>query len=422
LRLPFTLDRQDFRVPGAASVALDGCRGLAALAVMLFHLRHLFFVEDPADANAVQWVAYKLTSPSASHLAVMVFFVMSGYLIGSAIFRARAEGRWSLSDYGIARLTRLWVVLLPALLLGGILDQAGQRLFADSGVYEGLPSDFAVLNLATPEPHFAIQSLVANALFLQDTNVGEWVGITRFGSNGPLWSLAYEFSYYALFPALLIVAWSRTWWVRLAALCFAIGIALGVGGIIVTYFSIWLFGAAIAWLPRPRFTSAALYRLTATLATAVTAVVLIAAILPAEPRFRWDFIAGAFFAAWIYVIASAPLAPRPVEVQLKREGVPALKFVADFSFSLYVLHMPLLVFLHAWVYEMEGAKWQPDLAHAAIALVIAAGVILYALAVASVTEFHTDEVRRSVRRRLDRLRSRRRADNGAVAASRASSS
>jgi peptidoglycan/LPS O-acetylase OafA/YrhL len=109
------------------------------------------------------------------------------------------------------------------------------------------------------------------------------------------------------------------------------------------------------------------------------------------------------------------------DTSAKTAGIPALKFAADFSFSLYVLHMPLLVFLHAWVYQNEGAKWQPDAAHAAFALAIAAGVILYALAVASVTEFHTDDVRRAVRRRFERLRRPRRADNATVPAGAGSS-
>jgi len=414
LSLPFNVVRQDYNIPPAASVALDCARALAALAVMVFHLRHLFFVDDPVDTNALQWLAYKLTSPAASHLAVMVFFVMSGYLIASAIFRAVRSQRWSLTDYSIARLTRLWVVLIPALFLGAIFDQVGQRVFADSGIYTGLPSDFAVLNLATPGPHFAVQSLIANALFLQDTTLGLSLGITRFGSNGPLWSLAYEFTYYALFPALMLILWSRSWFRRGLALFVALAVAVLAGGTIVTYFALWLFGAVIAWLPALRFRSLSVYRVALVLASAATVAVVTVAVLPDEARFRWDVIVGGFFAMWIYVVASRPPYKSTEESESKRKGIPALKFFADFSFSLYVLHMPLLVFIHAWVYQSEGVKWQPDAAHAAAALVIAIGVVLYALAVASVTEFHTDRVRRYVRGRVEGIASRHKAKRPAV--------
>ncbi|HEY7268418.1 MAG TPA: acyltransferase [Dehalococcoidia bacterium] len=413
LRLPFRLIGQKYRIPAAASASLDGCRALAALAVMLFHLRHLFFVDDPSQTNAAQWAAYKATSPAASHLAVMVFFVMSGYLISTAIFRARAESRWSLTDYSIARLTRLWVVLLPALVLGAVLDQAGQRLFEGSGVYTGLPSDFAVLNLATPGAHFSLLSLLGNAAFLQDTRLGAWAEVTRFGSNGPLWSLAYEFTYYVLFPALLLVAWFKGWLGRFGALAIAVAVAFLAGGTIVTYFSIWLFGAAIAWLPRLRFASRGLYLAAVVLASVAASLVVVVAILPDDAAFRWDVIVGAFFAGWIYVLGcswqSADEAPPS-----KDAGLPALKFFADFSFSLYVLHMPMLVFLHAWAYEEAAAKWQPDALHALVALAIATGVVLYALAVASVTEFHTDKVRRGLRRRFEQRDRTKEADAAAV--------
>jgi peptidoglycan/LPS O-acetylase OafA/YrhL len=155
-------------------------------------------------------------------------------------------------------------------------------------------------------------------------------------------------------------------------------------------------------MPRVRVQSSALYWAGAALASAVMAAVVITAILPDEARFRWDVIVSAIFAGWLYVICLRPGMQSEAQ-EVEREGVPALKFVADFSFSLYVLHMPLLVFLHAWVYQLEGTKWEPDLQHAAIAAAIGLGVILYALAVASITEFHTDKVRRYVRRRVDSL-------------------
>ena len=74
---------------GAASVHLDALRGLAALAVFVGHLRSLLFVDYYTDSvvrgSAIEAV-YLLTS--LGHQAVMVFFVLSGYLISGSIFGA----------------------------------------------------------------------------------------------------------------------------------------------------------------------------------------------------------------------------------------------------------------------------------------------------------------------------------------------
>lgn len=66
------------------STHLDLIRGLSALAVM------------------------------SGHEAVMVFFVLSGFFIGTSVLESFRERRWSWRAYLINRLTRLQLVLVPA--------------------------------------------------------------------------------------------------------------------------------------------------------------------------------------------------------------------------------------------------------------------------------------------------------------------
>src|SRR5947207_2354160 len=64
-----------------ASIHLDAARGIAALAVFLGHLRALFFVdfEELRHQGTLTKAIYLVTG--FGHAAVIVFFILSGYLI-----------------------------------------------------------------------------------------------------------------------------------------------------------------------------------------------------------------------------------------------------------------------------------------------------------------------------------------------------
>src|SRR5262245_43740160 len=94
------------------SVHLDVIRGVAAVAVLGGHIRGLFFAEYNQLAAHPLWVTVMYGVTSLGHQAVMVFFVLSGFLVGGSVLKNLDN--WSWRDYLINRLTRLYVVLLPA--------------------------------------------------------------------------------------------------------------------------------------------------------------------------------------------------------------------------------------------------------------------------------------------------------------------
>src|SRR5262249_43175133 len=88
------------------------------------------------------------------------------------------------------------------------------------------------------------ETLVGNLLFLQS------VVVRPFGSDDPLWSLSFEFWYYALFPcAWLALASSISRMKRLALGAVFVALLCVVGRSIALYFPIWLFGAIVARMP-----------------------------------------------------------------------------------------------------------------------------------------------------------------------------
>jgi peptidoglycan/LPS O-acetylase OafA/YrhL len=77
----------------------------------------------------------------------------------------------------------------------------------------------------------------------------------------------------------------------------------------------------------------------------------------------------------------------------KRQGsYPKIaSYFAGFSYSLYVLHFPLLLFLRAWL--VPSWRWQPDALHLIYSLIVGMVTLLFAWIVSVLTEKKTGVVR-----------------------------
>ena len=113
----------------------------------------------------------------------MIFFVLSGFLISNSIKNALERDIWNWKLYAINRLCRLWIVLLPCLILTLFWDQLTQHL-TSTVFYSG--SRFGELNIG-PYPEQYDSGL--QAFFLNLFHMQSMLGPT-YGSNTPLWSLA----------------------------------------------------------------------------------------------------------------------------------------------------------------------------------------------------------------------------------------
>jgi peptidoglycan/LPS O-acetylase OafA/YrhL len=370
------------------SAALDGVRALAAFAVFAGHTRGVWFVEhgELASAGPLEHGFYLATG--LGHQAVLVFFVLSGLFIAQAI-RARTErGSWSWPAYAVDRLSRLWIVVLPALVLTALCDALGARLAPD--VYSGAhPSNV----IGAASERLGLDTLIGNALFVQT------IAVDTFGSNGALWSLANEFWYYLLFPLALRAATARGTAERATCAALAIGGAWFVGGPILTYFPAWLLGAALAWRSVPR-----LGVREARAALVATGAAFGAALLFARLRHGLvgDYAVALSFTALVASLATFPTANLPATSRAAR----AATLVASSSFTLYAIHLPLVVLARALLGAPADGAWRfaPTPANLGLfALALAAGLVVAHL-VARATEAHTGALRGRMRRLVVRER------------------
>jgi peptidoglycan/LPS O-acetylase OafA/YrhL len=77
-------------------IHLDTMRGLAALVVALGHARGLSLPSFTGGSVSPEGAAQQATTSagqlSIGHEAVMVFFVLSGYLVGGSVLKALSAG------------------------------------------------------------------------------------------------------------------------------------------------------------------------------------------------------------------------------------------------------------------------------------------------------------------------------------------
>lgn len=367
---------------------LDLLRGLAAFTVMIGHVRGLFFVsyQEVTDKTILVRAVYFATG--LGHEAVMVFFVLSGYFISAIVLRAIERGEWGWGGYLSRRMTRLYVVLLPALLIGLVLDRAGIALFGLDGPY-GAGEAYRHIILAPVEERLGFSVLLGNAAFLQE------IVTPTFGSNGPLWSLSYEFWYYMMFPCLALALLGRTTApTRIAFALALLAIMVFVGPLIASYFLIWLFGLAVFLMP-PAGRGGLTPKVWWTALTVVAAVAMAALAFSRSGGLGLignDFVVASAFAILVYLLAQAPA--RTADPAQGRTGFGQLAhFLAAFSYTLYLIHLPILVFLTAWHVTRGGTRWQPDATHFAYGIGIAAITLLCAAVFAHFTEARTGRIR-----------------------------
>jgi peptidoglycan/LPS O-acetylase OafA/YrhL len=367
-----------------ASAHLDMVRGIAALAVLFGHWRSMFFVDWAQVRQQNLFLEFFYGSSKFGHEAVVVFFVLSGYLIGRTVLRAVWADRWSAKHYAFHRLIRLELVLLPALLLCWLWDSAGIHLFSPSPTYLGTSGSTVLLSDISRLLNFRI--FLGNVAFLQTLRV------PCFGSDQPVWSLANEFWYYALFPCLVISLTSRFSWMRRAiAALVMVAIALFIGKWMLGGFLIWLLGVALIFLPKPHGLKNRDHSLLL-MAAALFVVVQLAVTIVArrlEGGIDTDYVLAVPIVVLLYALLHSPYG-------VSRWYQNIAKQAAGFSYTLYLTHMPILVFFSAWLHYRALPTCQNFLIPTAILCV----TIAYSYGIAMLFEHNTDRIRKKLESRF----------------------
>lgn len=283
-------------------------RFLAAAIVALGHSRELVFVKYAALSSHSIMTTIFFVITKMGNESVLIFFVLSGFLVGGKALQRIGDGTFKIQDYAIDRLTRIYIPLIPAIILTVVVE----------------------IILHSP---VTFSQVACNIFALQD------VACPYLENNGVLWTLSYEIWFYIAIAGVALAANKKiTGWAILAL----------VGVVFIRLFPIylvcWLLGAA-AFMRLPKKIS---YRV-------IFAAIILCAYgclgrqvmngsdsysveflknyVPSEDSARVIFSAGmALLIRHLILIKSLP--------GLERIGT----YLAAFSYSLYLTHFPVVMF------------------------------------------------------------------------------
>lgn len=318
------LDDHKTIAPGI-SRQLDTLRGLSAIVVLIAHAQQIFLAP-------IYHGLYGLFGLFAQ-ASVMIFFVLSGFLICKSITRNhRDNGAFNIKPYAIDRANRILPPLVFSLVLLVILTALAPSLFK-SGTLDFInTSEFMARN-----GFYSDVSKIFGSLIFLNGFITE-----NISSNAPLWSLSYEVWYYFVIALVLRVRGGK-------------GLVLGATVMIamtalnktfLIYGIVWFAGAGIALIHNKNAINPIAFKIILSLSGALAAVTAFLYLksffgitAPHQAAIKlipiWNVLIGITFTSILTLILAG-----------KASMPTIIPESANFSYTLYIIHFPILLFIY----------------------------------------------------------------------------
>ena len=292
---------------------IDWLRFLSALMVLLSHVRGGTFVEYGAltsnQKTPIIALFYAVTRLGGE--AVIVFFVLSGFLVGGKSLERIATRSFKPSNYTIDRCSRILVPLIPALLLTALVE-------------------FKI------HQNFNLLHFVGNLFSLQG------ILVPSLSGNSPLWSLPYEVWCYGLMGVVGLVASRRKFSLLLTG-CFAL-VLIFFSQLNTAYLLCWFIGT-FAYILKPHKSLKLLLIGTVISLYGIFSIQLNVASVSISHSYLQLFTPSVDISRLLLAIGIALTIQQLILLQPKKHTIARLEQLggklAAFSYTLYLTHMPV---------------------------------------------------------------------------------
>ncbi len=268
--------------------------------------------------------------PYMQNVAVIIFFILSGFLISNSVFYQLATNKdYSFRSYLIDRFSRIYSAFIPALIFVIVVDYFSIQTTVDSAY---IYSDA-----------FNLKTFFGNIFMLQDYPVfGLFdIKITSFGSARPLWTLAIEWWIYLWFGYLMINILKEKKRSILSLLFFvflcivpAFNLFTGRGNALTIF---WLFGVLIV-LGYEKYKTFTLSTYMKFLLIAI--FLILGAIRVAIIKHEYDIV-------FAFCLASALVIGMELcsTIDVNKNVASVIRFIANYSYTLYLIHYSIFDYL-----------------------------------------------------------------------------
>ncbi len=312
-------------IPQVVSPQIDSLRGLSAIVVLLAHANQVFISPSYHGLYAIFGVI--------AQSAVMVFFVLSGFLIGKSLTRnASSENGFNLTRYATDRANRIFPPLAFSIIVVLILFFAAPYIFPTG------TNNFIDASQFMARQGFNVDatSIVGSLFFLNGFFT------ENISANGPLWSLSFEVWYYIAAGVIFFYRGPKRVIVFAAIMCL-----LGaLNKLFIFYSVVWFSGLAVCILhnnkifhKKASIIICVASGLTATALAAYYTYSFAGNTSPNQTDIKLIFVFNFFFG----ISASAAL-HMLVNGLIKIKSI--LPGTSVFSYTLYVIHFPIILFVY----------------------------------------------------------------------------
>lgn len=332
-------------------IFLNSLRGLAAIYVLIFHARWLLsesFSNRTYTAHEDflgKFFDVLFSFFRFGHEAVIFFFVLSGFLIHYSTIKGNSsliqkQGIFWINFY-IKRINRIYPPLIFALFFTLLIDFIGKNMIGFH-VYD-TGSKYFTLFLSTE--NFSLPVLIGNLVNVQG------LLCRSFGSDIVLWSLSFEWWFYLLFPFFyLIHQKSMIAGALVQIILFIISVFfsgqldLPILSAVFSKMLIWWLGVLLAEI------YAGNIQVSTFLLSFLVLTIPVAILWFSQDYLMGDLLWGIGFVGFFCFLFSLPGEHIILRIINKLSGS------ANFSFTLYLLHLPILYLFHAYLIEHNGGQ------------------------------------------------------------------